>query len=58
LGHTVAKVTLHSPDMAKSEQVELLVDTESTYTWVSNVLLKGLNVEAKTARRFKTIDGS
>jgi len=53
----MAKVTLHSPDMAKSEQVELLVDTDSTYTWVSNALLKRLNVEAKTVRRFKTIDG-
>jgi len=57
LGHTVAKVTLHSPDMSKSEQVELLVDAGSTYTWVSNVVLERLNVEAKTARKFKTIDG-
>ena len=56
MGHTMAKVTLHSPDMAKSEQVELLVDTRSTYTWVSKVLLKRLNVVAKTVRRFKTID--
>ncbi|MCP8315744.1 MAG: retroviral-like aspartic protease family protein [archaeon] len=43
--------------MSKSEQVELLVDTGSTYTWVSNAMLKRLNVEAKTARKFKTIDG-
>jgi len=43
--------------MSKSEQVELLVDTGSTYTWVSNAILKRLNVEAKTARKFKTIDG-
>jgi len=49
LGHTMSKVTLHSPDMSKSEQIELLVDTGSTYTWVSNVVLKRLNVEAKTA---------
>ncbi len=53
----MAKVTLHSPDVSKSEQVELLVDTGSTYTWVSKALLKRLSVEAKTARRFKTIDG-
>jgi len=57
LGHTTAKITLHSPDMSKLEQVELLVDTGSTYTWVSNAMLKRLNVEAKTARKFKTIDG-
>jgi len=53
----VANVTLHSPDMSKSEQIELLVDTGSTYTWVSSVVLEKLNVEAKTARKFKTMDG-
>lgn len=57
MGHTVARVTLHGPDMCKSEQIELLVDTGSTYTWVSNEVLEGLNMEAKTARKFKTIDG-
>jgi clan AA aspartic protease len=55
--HTMAKVTLHSPDMSRSEQIELLVDTGSTYTWVSNVMLEKLNVKAKTTRKFKTIDG-
>jgi clan AA aspartic protease len=53
----MAKVTLHSPDMSKSEQIELLVDTGSTYMWVSSIVLKKLNVEVKTARKFKTIDG-
>jgi len=57
LGHTMAKVTLHSPDMSKSEQIELLVDTGSTYTWVSSATLERLNVKAKTTRKFKTIDG-
>jgi len=53
----MAKVTLHSPDMSKSEQIELLVDTGSTYTWVSSATLERLNVKAKTTRKFKTIDG-
>jgi len=57
LGHTSVKVTLHSPDLSKTEQVALLVDTGSTYTWVSSVLLERLGIEAKTVRRFKTIDG-
>ena len=57
MGHTMAKVTLHSPDMSKSEQIELLVDTGSTYTWVSSATLERLNVKAKTTRKFKTIDG-
>jgi len=53
----MAKVTLYSPDMSKSDHVELLVDTGSTYTWVSNLLLKKLNIETRTTRKFKTIDG-
>jgi len=48
---------LHSPDQTRVESVELLVDTGSTYTWVFSELLKKLGVEAKTVRRFKTIDG-
>lgn len=52
-----AKVTLHSPDMSKSEQVELLVGTGSTYTWVSKETLTRLNVKAETTRKFRTIDG-
>lgn len=57
MGHTTAKVKLHSLDMTRSEQIELLVDTGSTYTWVSSTVLGGLNIEAKTVRKFKTIDG-
>jgi clan AA aspartic protease len=53
----MAKVTLYSPDMSRSEQIELLVDTGSTYTWVSAMLLERLNVKAKSTRKFKTIDG-
>jgi len=43
--------------MSKSEQIELLVDTGSTYTWVSSATLERLNVKVKTTRKFKTIDG-
>jgi predicted aspartyl protease len=43
--------------MTRSEHIDLLVDTGSTYTWVSNVILERLNVKAKTTRKFKTIDG-
>jgi len=57
LGHTIAKVTLHSPDTSTSEQIELLVNTGSTYTWVSTDVLKRLNVEARIDRKFKTTDG-
>lgn len=57
MGHTIVKVTLYRPDMSGSEQIELLVDTGSTYTWVSNELLGKLNVEARATRKFRTIDG-
>jgi len=43
--------------MSRSEQIELLVDTGSTYMWVSSAVLERLNVETKTTRKFKTIDG-
>jgi len=46
----VARTTLYIPDMPGSEQVELLVDTGSTYTWVSDEALRGLSVEAKFVR--------
>jgi len=57
LGHTSAKVRIYSSDLSKTEQIELLVDTGSTYTWISTDLLKRLGVESKTVRKFKTIDG-
>jgi len=57
LGHTSAKVILRNPEVSKAKQIELLVDTGSTYTWVSSALLKRLGVEGKTVRKFKTIDG-
>ena len=57
MGHAAAKVTLYSPDMSNSRKLELPVDTDSTYTWVSGGLLEELGLEARTTRRFKTVDG-
>jgi len=57
MGHTSVTITLCSPDFTKTEQIELLVDMGSTYTWVSDDVLKRLGIEARTVRRFKTIDG-
>jgi len=57
LGHTTATVKLYSSDLSKVEEISLLVDTGSTYTWVSKDMLKKLGIEAKTVRKFKTIDG-
>jgi len=46
--HTSAKVTLRSPDLSKAERVILLVDTGSTYTRVSNVVLERLGIKVGT----------
>jgi len=57
LGHTTATVKVYSSDLSKAEEISLLVDTASTYTWISKGMLKKLGIEAKTVRKFKTIDG-
>jgi len=50
-------VKVHSLDLLKIEEVELLVDTGSTYTWVPKTILKKLGLRPKAVRRFKTIEG-
>jgi predicted aspartyl protease len=41
----------------KSQDVELLVDTGSTYTWIPRSTLEELTVRPLTVRNFRTIDG-
>lgn len=57
MGHTTAKIKLYGVDRSKSQQVELLVDTGSTYTWVPRSLLEDLSIKPSTTRNFRTIDG-
>ena len=57
MGHTSAKVKLYSPDLSKSEEVELLVDTGSTYSWIPKDKLAKLGIKPKGPWEFKTIDG-
>lgn len=45
----------HRPEAA--QPLKLLVDTGSTYTWVSATLLRGLGVEPTERRRVLTIEG-
>lgn len=54
MGHTNVKVKIYGPK--NSEEVELLVDTGSTYSWISGALLEKLGVESKGKKLFKTID--
>jgi predicted aspartyl protease len=57
MGHTYVKIRIYDLALSKREDVELLVDTGSTYTWVSKEILKRLNIEAEEIRGFKTIEG-
>jgi clan AA aspartic protease len=55
MGHTNVKIKICGS--SGSKEVELLVDTGSTYSWVSNKTLKEINVRPKKKWKFKTIDG-
>lgn len=55
MGHTNVKVKVYGPK--GSEEVELLVDTGSTYSWVSRAVLEKLGVEPMKPWNFRTIEG-
>lgn len=56
MGHTSAKVKVNNPrDESKQLDLELLVDTGSTYTWIRRSRLIGLGLKPTTKWRFKTI---
>jgi clan AA aspartic protease len=57
MGHTVTSVKLYAADRSISKQVDLLVDTGSTYTWIPRAVLEEISVKPSTTRNFRTIDG-
>jgi predicted aspartyl protease len=58
MGTFFVEVLLASPGAPeRREPVKLLVDTGSTYTWVSGAFLRGLGVEPTERRRILTIEG-
>lgn len=58
MGHTMARVKLYNPyDLSKHAELNLLVDTESTYTWVGREVLEKLEVRPTARWRFRAIDG-
>ena len=58
MGHTFAKVKLYNPkDPSKALDLNLIVDTGSTYTWVRRARLSGLELKPMGKRVFKTIEG-
>lgn len=57
MGHTEVKVKIYAPDSSKSEEVELLVDTGSTYSWIPKSILEKLEIKPRGLWKFKTVDG-
>ena len=57
MGHTIARARLSNPrDPSRAVELELLVDTGSTYTWIRRDRLEAIGVEPMERRRFRTID--
>jgi len=58
MGHTIAKVKLFNPhDSSKQIELELLVDTGSTYTWIKRDRLEELGIKPTSKWKFRTIEG-
>ena len=58
VGHTTANVKLFNPhEPERCLELELLVDTGSTYTWVRRKKLEELGIKPMSRRRFRTIEG-
>ena len=58
MGHTVAVVRVCNPWVgSRCFEVELIVDTGSTYTWIRRERLEAIGVKPSGVRRFRTIEG-
>ena len=56
MGHTIASVRLYNPrDPSKCLELELLVDTGSTYTWIKRGRLEKLGIKPMSRRRFRLL---
>lgn len=50
-------IAIGSPDGSRFEEIEALVDTGSTYTWVARPVLERLGVLPSFSMEFETADG-
>jgi predicted aspartyl protease len=57
MGHTFAKVKFFDKEKKNQKDVDLLVDTGSTYSWVRRTILENLGVVPIKPRNFQTIEG-
>lgn len=58
MGIVQARVALFSPDLSRWEEFDVIVDTGSFLTWVSEDLLSRLGHRPTEVRRFRTIEGT
>jgi len=57
VGHVIAKVRLYNPhNENRFVELELLVDTGSTYTWVRQRRLEELGIKPSLRRMFRVVD--
>lgn len=57
MGHTVARIKAYNPkDESLSLELELPVDTGSTYTWIRREKLEKIKVKDMGRRGFRSID--
>jgi predicted aspartyl protease len=54
MGHKIVKAKI---TWKGEREVDLLIDTGSTHTWVDKTSLKAIGVEKKRRHKFKTIEG-
>lgn len=57
MGHTIARFRFHATGRKRSETLDLLVDTGSTYTWIDARRLRALGVVPTRRWKFETIEG-
>jgi predicted aspartyl protease len=58
MGHTIALVRVCNPqDRARCLDLELIVDTGSTYTWIRRERLESIGVRPGGTRRFRIVKG-
>ncbi len=57
MGFVRTWLRVFAPDLSRSEEVFLLVDTGSTLTWLPEALLRGLGIQPLTSLEFRTASG-
>jgi len=57
MGYTVASIKLYNPkDESLKEELELLVDAGSTYSWIKRERLAKIRVKSMGRRGFRSVD--